>query len=159
MISVACNHSPAEGACEVCSPTISAGKPFCDWCETTSLVMEVQAKDMGRLDLRLKRALVERDAAVADASMMRELLIEEQTLRHEYGTKLATLEEHMRQVSPRHLVAADDLVRACLAAVRSGSHATDCAGHHGEACSCWLTMAKAALERAGVEQAHDTEAL
>lgn len=116
-------------------------------------------RQVARLDLRLKHALIERDAAVSDASTMRELLIEEQKLRHEYGTKLSTIEEHMRQISPRHLVAADDLVNACLAAVRSGSHATDCAGHHGEPCSCWLRLAKAALERAGVEQAHDTEAL
>ena len=34
----------------------------------------------------------ERDAAIADANVMRELLVEEQVLRHEYGMRLARLE-------------------------------------------------------------------
>lgn len=64
----------------------------------------------------------------------------------------------MKQISPRFLVAADDLVMACMAAVRSRSHATDCLSHHGESCSCWLALAKHALDKAGVAVApHDTE--
>lgn len=39
------------------------------------------------------RALrTERDAALADANALRELLLEEQALRHEYGSRLARLE-------------------------------------------------------------------
>lgn len=65
----------------------------------------------------------------------------------------------MKQISPRYLIAADDLVAACAAAVRSRSHATDCLSHHGEPCSCWLALAKRALDKAGVGVVpHDTEA-
>lgn len=34
------------------------------------------------------------EAALADANALRELLIEEQRLRHEYGSRLARLEAH-----------------------------------------------------------------
>lgn len=57
----------------------------------------------------------------------------------------------MKQVSPRFLVAADDLVAACVAAVRTRSHAADCPHNHGEECACWLALARHALAKAGVE--------
>lgn len=40
----------------------------------------------------VRALMAERDAAVADAAAMRELLVEEQKLRHEYGTRLARIE-------------------------------------------------------------------
>lgn len=57
----------------------------------------------------------------------------------------------MKTLSPRYLVAADDLVAACVAAVKQRSHGTECEHHHGGPCTCWLALARHALAKAGVE--------